>query len=878
LDSELSEDDSTESTDDEIWPDVSEEILDQDISSNEALPDPIPKRRKVQVVNSILQWLLYFILIWQGVCHLSDNGLAWLLRFLLQFLKVLNIHVTGELLTELIAIFPTSLYMVRQLLDLDRDNFNKYVVCPKCSACYEYNECVRDVDGRHVVKRCSSKHYSRGKMHFCNGQLVKKVTLKNNVIKYYPIYTYCYSSVVNALEKLLKKPGFPAKCEEWRTRHTESEQLTDMFDGQLWKDFQKYNGVDFLNAPRNYGLMLNFDFFQPMKHRKDYSVGVLYLVLLNLPRAERFKWENVLVVGIIPAMGKEPKNLNPFLKPLVEELKALWKGVRLQSSLSSISLIFRAALLCTSSDIPASRKLCGFKGHSAVLGCSRCLKKFPGGFGEKRDYSGFEEENWQKRKNEEHRRQAKKMSQCKTKKEEAKLSRKYGINYYSELLKLEYFDVVRFCSIDPMHNLFLGTAKFIFKHWVREGILNKKDLETLESRIDGLEVPVDIGRLPKVISSNYGSYTAEQWKNWTLIYSLYALKDVLPEKDFKCWQSYVLACTYLCKPILSNDDIIKAHFLLLKFGKVCQNLYGNHFCTPNMHLHCHLKDILKDFGPIHSFWCFSFERYNGILGSFTTNNRSIELQLMRKLTTRRFLDNMTLDKNLQPYFDDVVTIAGNDSKTIYSTFALNELLSFFNSDVMAPLKSINWSNISAVNLPLCYKEKSLDNDDLAVLLKVYNTMFSPGKYIISEQLSRTIRKYGTIEIFNQQFGSKLAYRSKRSTGVLAGWPGLDGEIDETCNGMSFGMIEFYFSHSLNFSGEFIKCYFACVTWHKSVDDTNFNSVNPLHVASKDDKLPTGASRFLPVQRISRKCAIAIEENEHMDKRYILSPLPRHFVS
>ena len=186
----------------------------------------------------------------------------------------------------------------------------------------------------------------------------------------------------------------------------ESEKLTDIFDGKLWKDFQKYNGVDFLNAPRNYGLMLNFDFFQPMKHRKDYSVGVLYLVLLNLPRAERYKWENVLVVGIIPEMGKEPKNLNSFLKPLVEELKGLWKGVRLLTSLSKIPLIVRAAVLCTSSDIPATRKLCGFKGHSAELGCSRCLKVFPGNFGEKRDYSGFDEGYWPKRSNEEHRRQA----------------------------------------------------------------------------------------------------------------------------------------------------------------------------------------------------------------------------------------------------------------------------------------------------------------------------------------------------------------------------------------------------------------------------------------------------------------------------------------
>ena len=149
------------SSDDEIWSEISEQQLDQDVASSEPLPDPEPKRRKIQVTNSILQWLLYIILIWQGVCHVSDNGLAWLLRFILQFLKVLNIHVTGELVTELIAIFPTSLYMVRQFLALDRDNFTKYIVCPKCTMCYEYSECVRHVNGRDVVKRCSNKSYLR---------------------------------------------------------------------------------------------------------------------------------------------------------------------------------------------------------------------------------------------------------------------------------------------------------------------------------------------------------------------------------------------------------------------------------------------------------------------------------------------------------------------------------------------------------------------------------------------------------------------------------------------------------------------------------------------------------------------------------------------
>ena len=46
---------------------------------------------------------------------------------------------------------------------------------------------------------------------------------------------------------------------------------------------------------------------------------------------------------------------------------------------------------CISSDILATRKLCGFLGHTARLGCNKCLKSFPTArFGEKPDFSGFE--------------------------------------------------------------------------------------------------------------------------------------------------------------------------------------------------------------------------------------------------------------------------------------------------------------------------------------------------------------------------------------------------------------------------------------------------------------------------------------------------------
>ena len=214
------------------------------------------------------------------------------------------------------------------------------------------------------------------------------------------------------------------------------------------------------------------------------------------------------------------------------------------------------------------------------------------------------------------------------------LTRKYGV-YYSCLLELEYFDAVRFTAIEPMHNLFLfGSAKHVFKLWVKKDLLTKKKLKILEQKIDSFDVETGNGRLPHRIASNYGGYTASQWKNWTLIYSLFCLRDLLPESHLRCWQTFVLACQYICCPILSKTDIVKADLLFVKFGKKFEQLYGKKFVTPNMHLHCHLKECVIDCGPVHAFWCFSFERVNAILGSMQVNGKSVEVQLMRKLAGR----------------------------------------------------------------------------------------------------------------------------------------------------------------------------------------------------------------------------------------------------
>ena len=181
-----------------------------------------------------------------------------------------------------------------------------------------------------------------------------------------------------------------------------------------------------------------------------------------------------------------------------------------------------------------------------------------------------------------------------------------------------------------MRNLFFNLC-------ITKNLLSKKDLKVLEDRINSFDVGTGIGRLLHKTASDYDGYTASEWKNWILIYSMFFLKDLLPETHLRCWQTFVLACQYLCTPVLSKTDIIKADLLFVKFGERFENLYDKKAVTPNMHLHCHLKECVIDCGPVHAFWFFSFERFNGILGTMQVNGRSVEIQLMRKLIGRRFV-------------------------------------------------------------------------------------------------------------------------------------------------------------------------------------------------------------------------------------------------
>ena len=116
-------------------------------------------------------------------------------------------------------------------------------------------------------------------------------------------------------------------CHLWRTRK-QTEKLSDIYDGKIWQDFQIFNGKDLLADPHTLGLMLNIDWLKPYKH-VQYSVGAIYLSIMNLPRQLRFKYENILIIGLIPGPNEPQHDINPFLRPLVSELLRFFDGIEM---------------------------------------------------------------------------------------------------------------------------------------------------------------------------------------------------------------------------------------------------------------------------------------------------------------------------------------------------------------------------------------------------------------------------------------------------------------------------------------------------------------------------------------------------------------------
>ena len=369
-------------------------------SDDECIPPPLPQPAVDQnsaQQQSLVLWLIGFLVRLQARYNIPDSAIGRLVLFLYTFFRIL-----GRFSTFIVGLadqFPSSLYRLRKMLKID-DQFAKYIVCPKCEQLYHRGSCVRRIGSKEESLTCSYSEFPNHPHHArrrCGQQLLKKVHLQSGKVMLYPFKVYCYRSIQSYLEHFLLQPKFMENCDHWKHKNS-TGMLQDVYDGRIWHQF-----TEVLTTSTCLALMLNVDWFQPYEHTRS-SVGVVFLTIMNLPRSLRYKRENLLIVGVIPGPSEPSHDINPYLQPLVNELLVFWKGQQMEVRRGSDVAMetVRCALLCVTCDTPAGRKVCGFLGHTARLGCFKCLKPFPGSI-RTRIFSGFDRSKWPPRNVTSHR-------------------------------------------------------------------------------------------------------------------------------------------------------------------------------------------------------------------------------------------------------------------------------------------------------------------------------------------------------------------------------------------------------------------------------------------------------------------------------------------
>ena len=149
--------------------------------------------------------------------------------------------------------------------------------------------------------------------------------------------------------------------------------MRDIHDSPSWK--QAFSEGGFCNGHlQAMMLQLSTDGVNPFSGNKvNYSMWPIMLTMLNLPRNVCSLFENIMLVGVVPAQtdSQEPKHLDPYLEIVVDEILEL-SGSTFCDASRNDSFTFRVALMNYVLDYPGLGKVFTAAGQTALQGCMWC--------------------------------------------------------------------------------------------------------------------------------------------------------------------------------------------------------------------------------------------------------------------------------------------------------------------------------------------------------------------------------------------------------------------------------------------------------------------------------------------------------------------------
>jgi hypothetical protein len=518
-----------------------------------------------------------------------------------------------------------------------------------------------------------------------------------------PSWLLYYKSPIAYIRECMTRVNYPDMNEQWRNREPYFHPVTgeeigcDFYDFGVWDAFHQPGGRIDWTRRGNCLLMGNMDWYAPFKHTTA-SLGLVWMVNLCIPRAQRYKRHNVMLVAVLPGLSEKELRCDRLLEPLARDLLANWN-----SEPDAADPVQRVALAYITSDAPALRKFSGFGAITSSAGCLCCHKIYaryinangheqqeyhhldacrryryqrhaPGDDGHDAcatcHHSGSDHYDRdfylahmplvqavlpvgnvcmiiqdylddpasyrpdRLRTRDETTATAVEWRDARTNAARKRIVHECGITWTSMYL-LPYFDPTTMVGIDGLHHIWHGVVQSLLMFWLEEGIISQADMELLQAIIHATPTPYDIGAMHTKLLDRFSRMSAADQMQFVLVYSDTVFPHYIDGEDLNVWRALSHACRLLSQTSYTPSELDEAERAAYEYNRILSVTYHGRAFAPKTHEITHCARTIRLGGPHHVNHTFMFEGLNGRAMQIHNNVHQIQLSIMRRWTRRQ---------------------------------------------------------------------------------------------------------------------------------------------------------------------------------------------------------------------------------------------------
>ncbi len=433
--------------------------------------------------------------------------------------------------------------------------------------------------------------------------LVRHRTRKPRQIK--PQYMY-YVPLLSQLKALLSKPDIYQYVFRPGKRHTgmQSQFLSSFEDGSVYQQ-----SPFFKEHPNALQINLYLDEAQQCvlgsKASNAHKLMFVYFTIGNLSSLSRSNFKHIHLLGIFRNSEIKKFGLQLLMRPIVEDLKLLEKGVEMELPTGTETIF--GTLVITTADNLGAHQIGGFKAGFATgfRKCRHCLAT------DLEIQTLFSDGEFVARTKEEHDRQCECLEIPGLAVHTAKV---YGLAEKSILNELEHFHVIDGLVPDLMHDILEGSLPAILIPLIEHCIANKFfTLKELNSAILNFNYGTnEVKNKPCTIDANHlknKKLRQSASQLWTLGLILPLLVGSLVPVDDKKWEiftNFLEICRIIFSVSISRVQIRILESLIADFLSDFVDVFQIRL-TPKMHFLLHYCRYIRMYGPLIAFWCMRYE-------------------------------------------------------------------------------------------------------------------------------------------------------------------------------------------------------------------------------------------------------------------------------